>query len=147
VTRGYLAIFLIGSLVLAALLFLGLRPLFLAHFAPGAVGSLLYGLGACLLVVTGSYLLLRRAVAADQRAFMIAFFGGILGRLFLFAGFVAIAFAAEGLNGRAVAVAILAGFLPMTALEIGCVLREGSRRKGEAPPAAEAGEAGERGHG
>jgi hypothetical protein len=139
-TRGYLAVFLIGSLVLAALLFAGMRPLFLAHFAPGAVGSLLYGLGACFLVVTGSYLLLRRAVAADQRAFMIAFVGGILGRLFLFAALVAIAFAAEGLNGRAVAVAILAAF-------IGCVMWEQSRRKGGVPPGAGAGGTNERDHG
>jgi hypothetical protein len=137
-TRGSLPIFLIGSLGLVVLLFAGLRPLFLANFEPGAVGSLFYGLAACFLVVTGSYFLLRRAVDASNQSFLAAFVGGILGRLFLFAAVVAIAFVADGLNGRAAAVAILAGFLPLTALEVWCVLREAGRKKGKAAAAASA---------
>jgi hypothetical protein len=115
-------VFAVASVAIAALLFAGFRPVFAGRFENGAP-SLAYGLVVSLVVVASSYFLLRRSMAASDRSFQLAFFGGILGRLAAFAAAVAVAFGVSGLSGRASALAMVTGFIPLSALEIVCVLK------------------------
>jgi len=131
---GNLRVFLIGSVGASVVLFVLLRPQFLARAGQGSTASLLYGLIACLLVLVASFFLLRRAIRLSDRSFLVAFLGGIVGRFFLFAAAVAVAFLLPGLDGRAVAVAILVAFVPLTALEVVCVIREGKAGRAGAAP-------------
>ena len=144
---GHTRIFLIGSVCVTLLLFVGLRPLFVSRFVGGAEGSLVYGLTVCFLGVVGSYFLLQRALAGTNHMFMAAFVGGILGRLFLFAAAIAIAFAVPALDGRSAAIAILAAFFPLTALEVYSVVRAGGVKILRDPPGGRRdGTNGEKGH-
>lgn len=122
-------IFAFGAPALSALLFVGIRPVFDGWFGPGASGSLAFGIFAGLAVVAVSYVLLRRALGASHRSFQLVFFGGTVGRLFIFAAAVAVAFVTPGLDGRAVAVALLMAFLPLTVLEVVCVVRGHAERR------------------
>jgi hypothetical protein len=119
-------IFVAGSIAIGAALIGALRPVFAARFGQEALPSLAYGVISCALVIGASFFVLRRAMTASNRSFQIAFLGGILGRLLLFAAAVAVAFAVAGLNGRAAAIALAAAFAPLTALEIACVVHERS---------------------
>ncbi len=116
-------IFAVGSVAVTALLAVALRPLFAARFGENTGVSLIYGLLVCLSVIGASYFLLRRAITGSARTFQLVFFGGIVGRFLLFGAATAIAFALPGLNGRASLVAILAGFLPITVIEVVCAVR------------------------
>jgi len=124
--------FAIGSVVIAALLFFGLRPVFQGWFGGGVERTLAWGLLVSLVVIGTSYLVLRRSIAASHKQFQLVFFGGIAGRFLLFAVAVAIAFMKESLDGRAMTIALLGGFLPLTALEVYCVVRGADRRTREA---------------
>jgi len=115
-------LFAVGSVAIGAALFAALSGPFKGWFGPSAEASLAYGIAVCLGVVAVSFLLLRRALASSSRFFQIAFVGGILGRLFLFAIAIGIAFVVSGLDGRSAAVALAAAFFPLTALELYCVL-------------------------
>lgn len=119
----YDRVFTVGSVAVTALLGAALRPLFAARFGENTGASLVYGLLVCLPVIGASYFLLRRAITGPALTFQLVFFGGIVGRFLLFGAATAIAFAIPGLNGQAAMVAILAGFLPLTALEIFCAVR------------------------
>ncbi|MFH1277095.1 MAG: hypothetical protein ABIK65_01785 [Candidatus Eisenbacteria bacterium] len=133
---GYDRFFAAASLAITALLFAGLRPLFAGRFGTNPGGSVAYGLLVALVAVLLSYGLLRRSVGASHQTFQLVFFGGILGRFAVFGGAVGAAFLIEGLDGRVAALAILAGFLPLSALEVFCVVRgqsagqPGKRRNG-----------------
>ena len=137
---GHTRFFLIGSVCITLLLYFGLRPLFISRFPRGAEESMAYGLVVCFVGIAGSYFLLRRALTGTNIQFMAVFVGGILGRLFLFAAAIATAFVVPALDGRSVAIAILAAFFPLTALEVYSVVRSGGVKILRNPP-------GERRHG
>ena len=122
------SVFAVGAVGITAGLYVALRPIFTDRFDTGAAGSLFYGLLVSFGAVATSFLLLRRAIVASHRSFQLAFFGGLLGRLVLFGVAVGGAFLSARLDGRAVAAAILAGFLPLTALEVFCLVRGMPRR-------------------
>ncbi|MBN1827181.1 MAG: hypothetical protein JW958_13065 [Candidatus Eisenbacteria bacterium] len=127
-SAGSTRLFLIGTIAAAAALFAVLRPLFAARIAPGPNATLLFGLAVCLAGVIGSYFMMRRALAGTAKNFLAGFVGGIAARFLLFAAAIAFAFAHPALDGRGTAVAILAAFLPLTAIEVYSVVRDGSVR-------------------
>ncbi len=116
-------VFVIGSVAISAIVFLSLRPLFRASFGAEASATLAYGIAVSLAAVAASFFLLMRALPASHRSFQIVFLGGILGRFVLFGGAVGAAFALSGLNGRGAALAIVSVFVPLTALELLCIVR------------------------
>lgn len=129
---GHDRFFAAASLVITALLYAGLRPLFAGRLGAGSGSTLAYGLGVALVAVLVSYGLLRRAVGASHQVFQLVFFGGILGRFALFGAAVGVAFLIDGVDGRAAAAAILAGFIPLSALEVFCIVRgHGAGRPGK----------------
>ena len=125
---GSIRLFLIGATAASAALFAALRPLFAGRVAPGPDATLLFGLAVCLGAVIASYFILRRALAGTAKTFLAAFVGGIAGRFLLFAAAIAFAFLHPALDGRGTAVAILAAFVPLTAIEVYSVVRDGSVR-------------------
>ncbi|NNE09154.1 MAG: hypothetical protein HKN20_11390 [Gemmatimonadetes bacterium] len=128
---GNSRLFLVGSCLITALLFFGLRPIFFAKSGGAWTASLAFGLIACLGVISASFFLSRWALRASNQAFILAFGGGVLARLFLLAGFIFVAYGVPGLDERATAIAILAAFFPLTFLEVFCVVR-GARKRGNA---------------
>jgi hypothetical protein len=116
-------IFTFGSIAISGALYAALRPVFAGSFGPPAAGSLVYGLAVALAVVAASFVLMRRAILSSNRFFQIAFVGGVLGRLALFGIAIGVAFAVSGLDGIGAAVAIAAGFVPLTVLEVFCVVQ------------------------
>ncbi len=120
---GSVRLFGAGCLVVVALLFFGLRPLYMARFREEGVLSLALGLAACLGVVGASFFLLRWAIGASNAAFHLAFAGGIAGRLLILGALVGISRLAPGVNGTGVAFAVITAFFPLTILELFCVLR------------------------
>ncbi|MFH1682102.1 MAG: hypothetical protein ABIH26_15845 [Candidatus Eisenbacteria bacterium] len=126
-------VFVIGSVVISGLLFLLLRPFFRASYGTEAAASLAYGIAVCLVAVGASFFLLLRAITASHRSFQIVFLGGILGRLVLFGGAVGAAFGLSGLNGRGAALAIVSAFVPLTALELFCIVRGRASRGARRP--------------
>jgi hypothetical protein len=124
-------LFAIGSVVICVALYAGLRPFFEGALGGAASGTLIYGLLVSFAVVAASFVLMRRALRSSNRFFQIAFVGGFLGRLLLLGVAIAIAFLVSGLNGPGAAIAMVAAFLPLMALEVYCVVRgRASRRPG-----------------
>ncbi len=126
---GNSRLFLVGSCLITALLFLGLRPIFYAKSGGAWTASLAFGLIVCLGVVSASFFLSRWALRASNQAFILAFGGGVLARLVLLTGFIFAAYGMPGLDGRATAIAILAAFFPLTFLEVFCIVRGAGKRK------------------
>lgn len=126
---GNSRLFLLGSVLITGLLFLGLRPIFDAKSGGAWNASLLFGLTVCLGVILASFYLSRWALRASNQAFILAFGGGVLGRLVFLTGFIFAAYGIPGLNGRATAIAILAAFFPLTFLEVFCVVRGAKERE------------------
>lgn len=112
------------------LIFLGLRPLYIARLPAAPLESLVFGLVVCLVLMAGSFFWLRWAFAASHRAFQIAFLGGVTARLLVFGALVGIAHLAPALDSRGVALAIVAAFFPLTFLELYCLLRRGGAKPG-----------------
>lgn len=127
---GNSRLFLVGSCLITALLFVGLRPIFEAKSDGEWTASLAFGLIVCLVVVGASFFLSRWALRASNQAFILAFGGGVLARLVILTGFIFVAYGTPGLNERATAIAILAAFFPLTFLEVFCVVRGAGKREG-----------------
>ncbi len=130
---GDIPLFAVGSVAITALLFFGLRPLYEARLPQAAIESLVFGLVVSLLVMGVSFVWLRWALTASHRAFQVAFLGGVTVRLLLFGALVGVAHLLPGLDSRGAALAMMAAFFPLTFLELYCLLRGGSAKRGGKP--------------
>lgn len=84
----------------------------------GAVRSLAIGGSISAIVVTGSFLVLAWSLDKSNRAFMIAYVSGFLGRLAILCGAVVLISRFDGLDLIAGAMGVLIVYLTLTALEI-----------------------------